>query len=179
MPRKPYKDLSAKLDQKLAARPDGAEIRARNRADLQTELDAYDRTLGELRKARRLTQIQLSKSLAVSQAQVSRIETQTDLYLSTLESYVSAMGGQLELIATFKDDAPTRLVVGDAVASIAAVKSRPKAAGATARKAARSAAKVTARTATTRSTKTGRATKASKSAARSTSKRASGHSSSS
>ena len=58
--------------------------------------------------ARALTQAQLAKALNVSQAQVSRIEHQADLYLSTLESYIAAMGGSLELVAVFDD---TRVVL--------------------------------------------------------------------
>jgi transcriptional regulator with XRE-family HTH domain len=65
---------------------------------------AYERTLSEIRRARTLTQTQLAKALHVSQAQVSRIENQTDLYLSTLESYLEAMGGRLELVAVFDDE---------------------------------------------------------------------------
>lgn len=54
-----------------------------------------------MRRARALTQTQLARALDVSQAQVSRIESQADLYLSTLESYLGAMGGHLELVGVF------------------------------------------------------------------------------
>lgn len=50
-----------------------------------------------------LTQNQLAAALQVSQAQVSRIENQADLYLSTLRSYIAAMGGELQLRAVFPD----------------------------------------------------------------------------
>lgn len=59
--------------------------------------------LGEVRHAQELTQTQLARTLGVSQAQVSRIERQGDLYLSTLASYIEAMGGDLELTAVFGD----------------------------------------------------------------------------
>lgn len=72
---------------------------------LEADLASHRRTLGELRRARELTQTQLAKSLRVSQAQVSRIETQADLYLSTLRTYVEAMGGELELRVVFGDGA--------------------------------------------------------------------------
>jgi transcriptional regulator with XRE-family HTH domain len=66
--------------------------------------------LGDLRRARDFTQGQLAETLRVSQAQVSRIENQADLYLSTLRSYVEAMGGELSLVATFDDQTvPLRL----------------------------------------------------------------------
>ena len=57
--------------------------------------------LGELRAHRRLTQLELAALLDVTQANVSRIEHEDDLYLSTLRNYIEAMGGRLELRAVF------------------------------------------------------------------------------
>ena len=82
------------------------------RQRLDADLDLHRRTLGELRKARALTQQQLARSLRVSQAQVSRIESQADLYLSTLRSYVEAMGGELELRVVFGDGAGVEVALG-------------------------------------------------------------------
>lgn len=59
--------------------------------------------LHEARTARRLTQEDVAAVLDVTQANVSRIERQDDLYLSTLEEYVAALGGHLELHAVFPD----------------------------------------------------------------------------
>jgi len=75
---------------------------AKQRGD--AEVAAYDVSLTQLRHARALTQEQLARSLAVSQVQVSGIENQTDLYLSTLRSYLEAMGAQLELAVVFDDE---------------------------------------------------------------------------
>jgi transcriptional regulator with XRE-family HTH domain len=82
------------------------------RQRLDADLALHRRTLGELRKARALTQQQLARSLRVSQAQVSRIESQADLYLSTLRSYVEAMGGELELRVVFGDGAGVDVALG-------------------------------------------------------------------
>jgi transcriptional regulator with XRE-family HTH domain len=60
-------------------------------------------TLAELRQAREMTQAQLGEALDLTQPGVSRIEHQTDLYLSTLRSYIAALGGQLEVIARFQN----------------------------------------------------------------------------
>ena len=68
---------------------------------MDAEQALYDRTLPELRRARSFTQAQLAKVLGASQAQVSRIENQADLYLSTLAGYVAAFGGELQLRAVF------------------------------------------------------------------------------
>jgi DNA-binding XRE family transcriptional regulator len=76
---------------------------AEARAELDRRSEDYRWTLSQLRNARRLTQVQLAAILGVSQAQVSRMENQADLYLSTLRSYVQAMGGELELRAVFPD----------------------------------------------------------------------------
>ena len=75
------------------------QLAAARRA-LQEEL-----TLSELRKAREFTQTQLASALEVKQPAVSKIERQTDLYVSTMRSYVEALGGRLELVAVFDDGA--------------------------------------------------------------------------
>jgi DNA-binding XRE family transcriptional regulator len=61
--------------------------------------------LNELRTARRLTQQQLAQTLDMTQAAVSQIERRTDMYLSTLNNFVEAMGGRLEMYAVFPDGA--------------------------------------------------------------------------
>ena len=60
--------------------------------------------LTQLREARGLTQRQIAETLDVSQANISRIEHEDDLYLSTLSSYVAALGGRLEVNAVFPDE---------------------------------------------------------------------------
>lgn len=49
--------------------------------------------LQKLRAARELTQENLANLLEVNQSEVSKIEHRTDMYVSTLASYVKAMGG--------------------------------------------------------------------------------------
>lgn len=59
--------------------------------------------LAELRRARQITQEELAKSMRTTQSSISRIEKQTDLYITTLRSYVEAVGGTLEISAVFPD----------------------------------------------------------------------------
>lgn len=59
--------------------------------------------LDELREARELTQEHLAKLLHVKQASISKMERRTDMYVSTLQDFVRAMGGQLEIRAVFPD----------------------------------------------------------------------------
>lgn len=68
-----------------------------------TELLAEYRTLQDLRRARQLTQERMAELLGIGQDSVSRLEQRSDLLLSTLRSYVAAMGGRLRLIAEFPD----------------------------------------------------------------------------
>jgi hypothetical protein len=41
--------------------------------------------------------------MGVSQASISKIERNTDMYVSTLKHFVEAMGGDLEIKAVFPD----------------------------------------------------------------------------
>ena len=59
--------------------------------------------LDEIRRARQMTQAKLAETLGVNQGEVSKIEHRTDIYLSTLASYVEALGGKLEIRAVFPD----------------------------------------------------------------------------
>jgi transcriptional regulator with XRE-family HTH domain len=98
---RPWAEIKAEREARMT--PEDRKQAEQARQQLKTELAAYEHTLAGLRQARSLTQIQLAKALGVSQAQVSRIENQADLYLSTLASYVAAMGGELELRVIFGD----------------------------------------------------------------------------
>ena len=55
--------------------------------------------LAELRKAKKLTQVQVAKKLKIDQSNVSRIErgSFSKIELQTLRRYVEAMGGELEI----------------------------------------------------------------------------------
>jgi DNA-binding XRE family transcriptional regulator len=68
-----------------------------------------DMPLSELRAARDITQEQLAKLLHVNQSAVSKMEHRCDMYISTLQTAIKAMGGELEIIATFADGHRVRL----------------------------------------------------------------------
>ena len=73
------------------------------------ELIAEHRTLQQLRKARDLTQAQLAEIWGKDQVSISQLEKRADMLLSTLRSYVEAMGGELDLVVRFKDGPPISL----------------------------------------------------------------------
>jgi transcriptional regulator with XRE-family HTH domain len=87
----------------LRARPDDEEKMAAARSRVAEEEATYLRRLGELRRAREMTQVALAEQLNMVQPSVSRLERQADLYISTLRRYIEALGGRLELRAVFPD----------------------------------------------------------------------------
>jgi len=89
---KKYSELRAKMSPASRARVD-----ARVRAAIA------EMPLEELRQAREMTQTQLAEVLQVSQGAVSKVERRTDMYISTLRSYIRSMGGDLQIRATFPE----------------------------------------------------------------------------
>ena len=71
------------------------------RRDAEEELLQLD--LRGLRELLGKTQQEIASVLERSQGQVSETERRQDVRLSTLRSYVEALGGELEVIATFGD----------------------------------------------------------------------------
>ena len=69
----------------------------------QIELTPVVMQLYRLREARNLTQTSLAQVLNVNQGAVSKLERRTDMYVSTLRSYLKAMGAELQIRAIFPD----------------------------------------------------------------------------
>jgi transcriptional regulator with XRE-family HTH domain len=53
--------------------------------------------LSEIRRLTGVTQVQLAGALNTSQGQISRIERQSDMLLSTLSAYLTALGTSARL----------------------------------------------------------------------------------
>lgn len=88
------KSLKDKLNTISEARQVSIETRA-------SELIAEEMTLRDLRLALEKTQQELGAALHMKQDGISRLENRSDMLLSTLNKYISAMGGTLKLIAKF------------------------------------------------------------------------------
>lgn len=89
-----------------------ARLSPERRAAIEAEAERLQTeylTLQDLRKARSLTQNQLAELLGKSQVTVAQMEKRSDLLLSTLRSYIEAMGGRLNLTVEFPDRAPVHL----------------------------------------------------------------------
>jgi len=85
-----------------------AAVAARTQALIAEEL-----TLRDLRQAQNLTQERMAELMGIEQESVSRLERRADLLLSTLSSYVAAMGGRLRLVAEFPDRQPVEVALSD------------------------------------------------------------------
>ena len=86
-----------------------ADLIAKMPPEARAEIEAYkqayraEMALQELRQARQKSQEAIAKTLGGNQASVSKMERRADMYVSTLRSYIEAMGGELEIIASFPD----------------------------------------------------------------------------
>ncbi len=86
--------------------PEDRKQRIQARADA---LEAHYLTLHELRQAAGLTQAKVSEALKMPQSNVSRLERNSDMLISTLRGYVEAMGGKLNLTVELPDKPPVIL----------------------------------------------------------------------
>ena len=75
----------------------------RRRISAKTKQLKQEMALQELRQALDLTQKELAEKLQVNQAAVSKIENQSDIYIGTLRKILTAMGGDLKIIAHFDE----------------------------------------------------------------------------
>jgi transcriptional regulator with XRE-family HTH domain len=69
--------------------------------DRAVESELLEMDLRELREAAGKTQEELAEALNRAQSEISRLECRSDYRLSTLQRYVAALGGELEVVASF------------------------------------------------------------------------------
>ena len=89
---RPFQDLTR----------DFAPQRRRRIEAIKGELLA-EMPLHELRRARALTQREVARSLEVNQPAVAKLEQRADVYVSSLRSYIEAVGGRLKIVAEFPE----------------------------------------------------------------------------
>ena len=83
------------INQIIRDLPPGRRAKISSRAN---ELIGEEMALQHVRKALDLTQEQMAKLLGIGQDSVSKIESRSDMLISTLQSYIEAMGGSLKVI---------------------------------------------------------------------------------
>lgn len=91
------------LEEMIAAEPPHVQAQIESRT---VELVEEAKTLAEFRKLAAISQEDLAAKLHLKQPSISRLESQTDMYLSTLKSYIEAAGGKLEFVVTLPNHAP-------------------------------------------------------------------------
>ncbi len=94
------------LTEDLAKLPAARREKIERRA---AELVAEEMSLRDLRHALGRTQTKVAKALGIGQEAVSRLESRTDMLISTLDRYIKEAGGELEIIARFPNRRPVKL----------------------------------------------------------------------
>ena len=85
---KKFENLEKQMDPKRLAR---ATAKAK---EVMAEM-----LLAEIRKEAGFTQKDIAKMIGIKQPSLSKLESQDDIQVSTLQRLIQALGGQLELIA--------------------------------------------------------------------------------
>ena len=70
------------------------------RTKMDLEDTVYAESLSGMRKAAELTQEVVAQKLGITQAGVSRLESQSDMFLSTFANYLEAIGSDPRIILT-------------------------------------------------------------------------------
>ena len=63
--------------------------------------------LAAIRRATGMTQIELAANLGVGQAQISKLERQGDMLISTLASYLAALGADARIVVELGEQTVT------------------------------------------------------------------------
>jgi len=92
MTRKPYSELRKQIT---------PERRAEN--ETRAKIMLLYLNLMELKQSLALTNDNLENDLSVFESAISDLETQEDIQISKLSSYIKALGGNLKLVAEFPD----------------------------------------------------------------------------
>jgi transcriptional regulator with XRE-family HTH domain len=98
--------MGVKLEEMLSRLPADRRKQVEVRG---AQLIAEELSLRDLRKAMGQTQAAVAKKLHMKQENVSRLEQRADVLLSTLDTYLKALGGSLRLVAEFENRAPVTL----------------------------------------------------------------------
>ena len=94
------------VDQVIAELPPERRERVDARyRELKQEVEG----LRELREIAGKAQLDVAAALHIKQPSVSKIEKQTDMYLSTLRNYIEAVGGKLELTVKLPRRPPLKI----------------------------------------------------------------------
>jgi transcriptional regulator with XRE-family HTH domain len=74
-----------------------------------SQMKAEYLTLQELRQSLNKTQMEVADTLNVRQVNISKLEHRSDPRISTLQDFIAALGGDLEIVVRFSDRPPVIL----------------------------------------------------------------------
>ncbi|HQU91466.1 MAG TPA: helix-turn-helix transcriptional regulator [Pyrinomonadaceae bacterium] len=89
---KPFKILRDRMS------PEARQLSKKMADEMRSEI-----RLTELRSALGVSQEELAQLMKKKQAAISRFERRSDMHISTLREFISALGGRLQVIASFPD----------------------------------------------------------------------------
>lgn len=91
------------MSKKFSELRQGMSLQALKEVDLQVEEFLVEMCLKDIRKARGLSQKTIADYLQINQPAIAKAELREDMFISTLRNYITAMGGELEIVARFPD----------------------------------------------------------------------------
>jgi transcriptional regulator with XRE-family HTH domain len=89
---KSFKNLREKMS------PEASNLSGKIADELRREI-----RLTELRNALGVSQEELAQLMKKKQAAISRFERRSDMHISTLREFIAALGGRLQVIASFPE----------------------------------------------------------------------------
>ena len=87
------------LDDPMASLPADRQACIKSKANVLSQ----SIELAKLRRTKNLKQTELASLMGVSQANISKVESGKDIQLSTLQNYVSALGGEISIVVKMPD----------------------------------------------------------------------------
>src|SRR6056297_3685067 len=82
----------------------------REKVDARTnELNLEELSLRALRRGLKRTQADVAEALGIGQDTVSRLESRSNIMVSTLNRYIKAIGGEVSIVAEFPDRTPVKV----------------------------------------------------------------------
>ena len=72
-------------------------------AQARTKEMLVEIALQDLRKSLGFTEEQMAEAIQRNQATASKMDHQSDIYVSTLKKFIEALGGHIKIVASFPD----------------------------------------------------------------------------
>lgn len=109
-------NINVRIEEMLAGLDDDQRAAIRQIQDDMADADrVYAMTLGMIRNAASRTQVDVARSLHITQGAVARTEARSDMLLSTLQSYLAAVGADMSIRVRLANGVVCELAIADLV----------------------------------------------------------------